>query len=148
MISNVILFLMLTYCGLKGNTVGWYGMTDPHNGFISSRFRCDYRWGLNWWMNLLTTYAHHSELQVIIVLLLVSTLCRLLAHTMSPQSSLGISWQRLLTMEILQFPMLRASCHSCPCRTLINYKLNYSTTLLSLPCRAQLTAALNWTAIP
>jgi hypothetical protein len=39
-----------------------------------SRFRGDYRRGMDWWMDLLTTYTHHSELQALIVLSLISTL--------------------------------------------------------------------------
>jgi hypothetical protein len=33
-------------------------------------FECDYRWGLDWWMDLLTTYTHDLELQAITVPLL------------------------------------------------------------------------------
>jgi hypothetical protein len=116
------LFLMLTSCGLKGNTVGWYGMTDPAKGFILSWFR----WGLYWWMDLLTTWhvplgtrSHYSP---------TSNFHKSLAHAMSSQSSLGISWQRLLRMEIVQLPALRSSCYSCPCRSLVNHKLSYSAT--------------------
>jgi hypothetical protein len=53
--SLCYLFLMLTSCGLKVNTVGWYGMTDPPKGFIFSRFRRDCRRGLYWGMGLLTS---------------------------------------------------------------------------------------------
>jgi hypothetical protein len=34
--------------------------------------------------------------------------------------SSAVPWQRLLTVEILQFSVLRSSCHSHPCRTLVN----------------------------
>jgi hypothetical protein len=82
---------------------------------------CDYRWGMDWWMSLLTTYTHDSELQVITVLLLISTLHKSPQHLPSlfqpAVSSLSISWQRLLTVEILQLHMLRSSCHRLPCRT-------------------------------
>jgi hypothetical protein len=38
---------------------------------------CDYRRGMDKWMDLLTTYTHNSEVQqVISVLLLVSTIYR------------------------------------------------------------------------
>jgi hypothetical protein len=35
--------------------------------FILSRFMCvcDYRRGMEWWMDLLTAYTHHSQLQLI-----------------------------------------------------------------------------------
>jgi hypothetical protein len=35
---------------------------------------CDYRRGMDWLVNLLATCIHHSELQVITALLLISTL--------------------------------------------------------------------------
>jgi hypothetical protein len=35
---------------------------------------CDCRWGMGWWIDLLTTYTHHSELQAITALLLISIL--------------------------------------------------------------------------
>jgi hypothetical protein len=49
----------------------------------------DYRRGLDWWMDLLTTYTHDSELQVITAPLLISTTP--LAHAKSSQSSLNVS---------------------------------------------------------
>jgi hypothetical protein len=55
-------------------------------------------------MDLLTNYTHHSELQVITALSLIFTLYKLLAHVKSSQPSLDVSWQRLLTVEILNFP--------------------------------------------
>jgi hypothetical protein len=66
---------------------------------------CDYRWGMDWWMNLLTTYKHDSELQVITVLSLISTLHKspqyLLSIFQPAVSSPAIPWQWLLTVEIL-----------------------------------------------
>jgi hypothetical protein len=35
---------------------------------------CDYRRGLHWWMDLLTTYTHNSELQAITAPSLISTI--------------------------------------------------------------------------
>jgi hypothetical protein len=60
-------------------------------------------------MDLLTTYTHDSELQAITVLSLISTIHKSL-QAKSSQSSLVVSWQRLLTMEILQLPALRSCC--------------------------------------
>jgi hypothetical protein len=37
---------------------------------------CYYRRGMDWWMDLLTTYTHHSELQVITALSLIPILCK------------------------------------------------------------------------
>jgi hypothetical protein len=50
-------------------------------------------------MDLLTTCTHHTELQV-------STLYKSLAHAKSSLFSLDVSWQRLLTVQILQLPAL------------------------------------------
>jgi hypothetical protein len=46
---------------------------------------CDYRRGVDWWIDLLTTYTHHSELPVITALSLISTLYK------SPQHPLSLS---------------------------------------------------------
>jgi hypothetical protein len=64
-------------------------------------------------------------------------------------SSSAVSWQRLITVEILQLLALGSSYHSCPCRTLVNFLnpnwrqpvANFRTIapfLLSPPWRAQL----------
>jgi hypothetical protein len=41
------------------------------------------------------------------------------------QSLLVVSWQRLLSRQILQFPALRSSCHSRPCRTTSQLTTNW-----------------------
>jgi hypothetical protein len=51
----------------------------------------DYRRGLDWWMDLLATCAHHSEVQLITALTLISTLYKSLAHPKFSQSSLVVS---------------------------------------------------------
>jgi hypothetical protein len=70
----------------------------------------------------LTIYAQHSELQVITALSLTSTLCKPPRYPLSlfPAYCVFISvpWQRLLTVEILQFHALRSYLDSLPCRTL------------------------------
>jgi hypothetical protein len=43
----------------------------------------DYRWGLDWWMDLLTTYTQHSELQVITAVSLISTPYKSPQHPLS-----------------------------------------------------------------
>jgi hypothetical protein len=35
--------------------------------YIVTIYVCDYRWGMGWRIDLLTTYTHHSELQVIML---------------------------------------------------------------------------------
>jgi hypothetical protein len=68
---------------------------------------CDCRRGLDWWMNLLTTYTQDSELQAIIAPLLISTIHK------SPQHPLWlhqrVPWQRLLRVKILQLHTLKSS---------------------------------------
>jgi hypothetical protein len=91
-------------------------------------------------MDLLTTYTHQLELQVITVLLLISTLYKSLAHAKSSQSTLDISWQWLQIVESLQLPVLRSSCHSHPCRTQPN-SLNYSAISSQPPMQS--SAELN-----
>jgi hypothetical protein len=65
-----------------------------------------YRRGLDWLVDLLTTYPQDWELQAIITLSLIYTLYKSLQHTLSlfqpAASSPAVPWQRLLTVEILQ----------------------------------------------
>jgi hypothetical protein len=56
----------------------------PRSILILSRFRGDYRWGMDWWMDLLTIYTHRSELQLITALSLISTIYK------SPQQQLSL----------------------------------------------------------
>jgi hypothetical protein len=58
---------------------------------------CDYRRGMDWILDILTTCTHHSGLQVVTALSLISTLCKSLAYARSFQASLVVSWQRILT---------------------------------------------------
>jgi hypothetical protein len=78
---------------------------------ILSRLRvCDYRRGLNWWLDLLTTYTHDSKLQAITVSPLIATIHKSTQHPQSifhPTVSSAVPWQRLLTVEILQLHALR-----------------------------------------
>jgi hypothetical protein len=94
----------------------------PHSIYtILLRCRCDYRRGLNWWKDLLTTYTHDSELQVITAPPLISTLHKSPQHRLSifqpTVSSSTVPWQRLITVEILQLHALRFYLHSLLCRT-------------------------------
>jgi hypothetical protein len=79
----------------------------------------DYSRSMDWWMDLLTTCIYNSELrftdhwhtQISVLSLL--------------QSPLAVSRQRLLPVTIIQLPALWSSCHSRPCRTLVNWQLNW-----------------------
>jgi hypothetical protein len=78
------------------------------NVLLLSRARLtDYRRGLNWWMDLLTTYTHDSEVQAITALP---------QHTLNlfrpAVSSPTVPWQQLLTVEIPQLHVLRFDLHS------------------------------------
>jgi hypothetical protein len=92
--------------------------------FILSHSMCHYKWGLDWCMDLLTTYTHDLELQALRAPLLISTVHKSSWHPLSlvqpAVSSPAVPWHQLLTMEILQLHMLRSSLHSLQCRTLWN----------------------------
>jgi hypothetical protein len=75
-------------------------------------------------MDVWTTYANHSELQLITALSLISTIKKYVAHFKSSQSPLDLSWQQFLTIQILQLPAIRSSCQSRPCRTQLRSQLN------------------------
>jgi hypothetical protein len=88
-------------------------MVEP--GFIKlvcilSRSMCDYRRGMDWRKDLLTTYTHDSELQVITAPPQISTLHKPSQHLLSVfQSAVcptAVPWQQLLTVELLQLPAL------------------------------------------
>jgi hypothetical protein len=58
-------------------------------------YMCDYRRGLDWWMDLLTTYTQDSELQAITEPPLISTIHK------SPQQPLSLSQPCVLTSRSL-----------------------------------------------
>jgi hypothetical protein len=100
-------------------------------------------------LNLLTILIHHLELH-----------CTDHWHTQTSvlsvlQSPLAVSWQRLLPREIFQLPALRSSCHSRPCRTLVNLQLNWLGPRLAaishqplLVFSSQADFQLNWQLNP
>jgi hypothetical protein len=76
---------------------------------------------MNWWVDLLTTYTHPSELQSLTVLSLSSTIHKSL-HTPSESfcsllPSSTIPWQRLVTVEMPQLNAPSSYLHSLPRRT-------------------------------
>jgi hypothetical protein len=81
------------------------------------------------WLDLLTTYTHNSELQVITALPLISTIHKSPQQPLSlfqpAVSSPAVPSQRLLTVEILELHALRFYHHSLPFRTL--WRLRNST---------------------
>jgi hypothetical protein len=88
-------------------------------------YECYYRRGMNWWMDLLTTYRHDSELQAITAPPPISTIQKITTtpakHFFQPAvSSPAVPWQRLLTGEILQLHALRSSLLRLPWRTQLN----------------------------
>jgi hypothetical protein len=128
---------------------------DRNMRFILSRiWVCGYRRGMDWILHLLTHYAHHAELQVITAPPLISILHSSLQNPLrffQSAVSTAVSWQRLLTVEILQLPALWSSCHSRPCRILVNSlncqlstpELDYSAISSQLSGRAQLQTAIS-----
>jgi hypothetical protein len=94
---------------------------------------------MDWWVDLLTIYKHNSKLQAITTLSLISTLYKSPAHAKSSQSSLDISWQRILTMKILQ---LLCSRYYCPASIpQPNCQQNYSAISAQPPVQS---STLNW----
>jgi hypothetical protein len=80
----------------------------------------DYRRGLDLWMNLLSIYAHDSELQAITAPPLKSTNHKSTQHPLSlfeAAVSSAVPWQRLITMEILQLHALKFALDRLPYRT-------------------------------
>jgi hypothetical protein len=102
---------------------------------ILSRF-----WGvtkdcLNWWMDLLTTYTHHSEIQAVTLLLLISTIhkspqhplslfpacCVFISHSLATASSSGDSsascTQVLSLQPCMQNCLSTDNCQAAGCFT-------------------------------
>jgi hypothetical protein len=94
--------------------------TGSYTVFILSQFRGDYRRGLDWWMDLLTTYKHDSELHTITALSLIYIPYKSLQHPLrlfQPAVSSAVPWQRLLAVQILQLQALRSYLHKLPYTT-------------------------------
>jgi hypothetical protein len=76
------------------------------------------RRGLNWILDLLTTYTHDSELQAVTAPPLISTIHKPPRHPLSlfqpAVSTLAVPWQRLLTAEILRLHAVRSYLQSLP----------------------------------
>jgi hypothetical protein len=89
---------------------------------------CNYRRG----MDLLTTYTHDPELQAFTALSLISTIHKSPHHplSLSSLSSPSVSWQRLLTVEILQLHALIFYLHRWPCRIQLSGWRLFHTDLL------------------
>jgi hypothetical protein len=72
-------------------------------------------------MDLLTTYTHDSELQAVTAPPLISTIHKspqqLLSIFQPAVSSPAVSWQQLLTVEILQLHALKSTLQRLPYRT-------------------------------
>jgi hypothetical protein len=66
----------------------------------------DYTWGLEWWIDLLTTYTHDSALQAITAPLLISTLYSSLEHT--AYFSQSVTTRFLVTASTMPIPLPRA----------------------------------------
>jgi hypothetical protein len=75
--------------------------------------RGDYRRGFDWWMDLLATHTHDSEIQAISAPPLMTTIHKSPQHPLSlfhpAVSSPAVPWQRLIIVENLQLHELRSS---------------------------------------
>jgi hypothetical protein len=110
---------------------------------------CDYRRGLDWWFNLLTTYTHNLGRETITAPLLIPTIHKSPQYTLSlfelALSSPAVTWQRLLAVEIIHFYVLGFCLHSlhmlnCPnnrvCPLFITYGRNTQFPRVALLLRA------------
>jgi hypothetical protein len=92
---------------------------------------CDYRRGLDWWMDLLTTYIHHSELQVITAPLVI-TIHRTPQHLLSLFPACCVFNSRSLATDSNIGDSATSSAHIVTLRrisrnwTLVICQLNYS----------------------
>jgi hypothetical protein len=74
------------------SAIGWRRSHELHNfrdfthrhNPTHTLYGCDYRRGMNWWMDLLNTYTHHPELQEITALSPFSTLYKPPQHSLNP----------------------------------------------------------------
>jgi hypothetical protein len=104
-------------------------------------------------MDLLTTYANHSELQVITALSLISNLYKLPRHPQSLFPSFCVFISRSLATASysgdFQLHALRSYLHSLPCRTLLSTD-NYSAISSQPPLQssAELVAPILVFIIP
>jgi hypothetical protein len=98
---------------------------------------------MGWWVDLLATYTHHSDLQVTKALPLIFTIHKSPQHPLSlfqpAVYSPAVPWQRLLTMEILQLPAIRSSLHSLPRRTQLSVWGTFRSSRHRLAFNRQLT---------
>jgi hypothetical protein len=67
--------------------------------------------------------------------MLISTIHRSPQHLLSPFQP-NVSWQQILTLEILQPNALRSSCRSHPCRTQLNCQFDYSVISSRFPLQS------------
>jgi hypothetical protein len=103
---------------IDGNFFGSVG-----SGIILSRLTCDFRRDMNWWMDLLTTSTHGSELQVITALPLICTVYKSLHPKSSPACSVFTSRCLVTTLNswdssascaqvLTSLPSVRNSTHN------------------------------------
>jgi hypothetical protein len=86
-------------------------------------------------VNGIIDHLHHSELPVITVLSLISTLYKSLQHLLS----LFPAFTKCFLAMVFSSVVSTASCsHAYLSELPIQNLINYSTIFLSLPCRAQL----------
>jgi hypothetical protein len=62
-----------------------------HNKYILAIYMCDYRRGMDWWMDLMVPNTHHLKLRITITLSLISTLYKSLHAESSPACSVFTS---------------------------------------------------------
>jgi hypothetical protein len=112
---------------------------------ILSRFMCDYRRGLDWWMDLLATSTHDSELQAVTTLSPISTLYKSLPAKSSPAGSVFTS--RFLVTALNSSLQLLCSRRYCPANILqvtVNLIISAISSQPPLQNSADLLLQLSW----
>jgi hypothetical protein len=94
---TVCMYVCVSVCVLVSAFAWVLGHTNNIADKILSLFMCEYRQGMDWWMDLLKTYTHHSKLQVITGLSLISILYKSPQHPLSFLPACCIIISRSLT---------------------------------------------------
>jgi hypothetical protein len=125
---------------------GWLGPRDGLDSIVTI-FVCDYGQGVDWWMDLITTYTHHSEVQLITAPLLISTIHKLPQHMLSIFPACCV-----LASRSLATAYSNGDSSTCRAQVLLSQppvqnSCQLSTQLYRHHFSASL-AELNWTANP
>jgi hypothetical protein len=120
--------------------------------YMVTIYVCDCRRGVVWWMDLLTTYIRHSELNVITEMSLISTLYKSPQHTLILFQACCIFNSHLLAMASSSWDSSASRAHVVTVwlisriLVLVNCQINHSAICSQPICRARLNCqpSTNW----